>query len=55
MAVLISDVWHSTVIDFGCVTSRTLWIKAKFSKVVMGIDCDGRLSGLVSERERERE
>ena len=30
MAVL-NDVWHSAVIDFGCASSRMLWIK--FSRV----------------------
>ena len=28
-----NDVCHSAVVDFGCVSSRTLWIKYKFSKV----------------------
>ena len=27
------EVWHSAVIDFGCVSSRILWIKFKFSRV----------------------
>ena len=27
------DVHHSTMIDFGCVNSRILWIKFKFSRV----------------------
>ena len=27
VAVLLNDVWHSAVIDFGCVSSRILWIK----------------------------
>ena len=31
--VLLNDVWHSAVIDFGCVISRILWIKFKFSRV----------------------
>ena len=25
--------WHSAVIDFGCVSSRVLWVKFKFSMV----------------------
>ena len=28
-----NDVWHSAVIDFGCVSSRILWIKFNFSSV----------------------
>ena len=28
--VLLNDVWHSAVIDFGCVSTRILWIKFKF-------------------------
>ena len=31
--ILLNNVWHSTVIDFGCVNSRILWIKSKFSRV----------------------
>ena len=30
---LLSNVWHSAVIDFGCVSSRILWFKFKFSRV----------------------
>ena len=33
VAILLNDVWHSAVIDFGCVISRVLWIKFKFSRV----------------------
>ena len=33
VAVLMNDEWHSTVIDFGSVSSRTLWVKFKFSRV----------------------
>ena len=33
VAILLNDVWHSAVIDFGCVSSRILWIKFKFSRV----------------------
>ena len=25
VAILLNDVWHSGVIDFGCVSSRILW------------------------------
>ena len=31
VAILLNDVWHSAVVDFGCVRSRILWIKFKFS------------------------
>ena len=33
VAILLNDAWHSAVIDFGCVSSRILWIKFKFSRV----------------------
>ena len=33
MALLLNDVWHSAEIDFGCVSSRVLCIKFKFSRV----------------------
>ena len=33
MAVLKNGVWHSVVIDFGCISSRILWIKFKFSRI----------------------
>ena len=31
--ILLNDVWHSQVVDFGCVSSRILRIKLKFSRV----------------------
>ena len=33
VAILLNDMWHSIVVDFGCVSSRILWIKLKFSRV----------------------
>ena len=33
MAIILNDVWHSAVVDFGCVISRILWIKSKFYRV----------------------
>ena len=33
VAILLNDVWHSAVVDFGCVSSRTFLIKFKFSRV----------------------
>ena len=33
VAILLNNVWDSAVIDFGCVSSRILWIKFKFSRV----------------------
>ena len=33
VAILSNDVWYSAVVDFGCVSSRILWIKLKFSSV----------------------
>ena len=31
--ILLNDVWHSAVIDFGCVSSRIQWIKFKLLRV----------------------
>ena len=33
VAILLNDVWHSALVDFGCVSSRILWIKFRFSRV----------------------
>ena len=33
VTILLNDVWHSEVIDFGCVSSRILWIKFRFSRI----------------------
>ena len=33
VAILLNDVWHGAVEDFGCVSSRNLWIKFRFSRV----------------------
>ena len=33
VSVLLNDVWHSAVIDFGSVISQILWIKFKYSRV----------------------
>ena len=33
VVILWNDVWHSALIDFGCVSSRILFIKVKFSSV----------------------
>ena len=30
VAILLNNVWHSSVIDFGCVISRIFWTKFKF-------------------------
>ena len=30
VAVLMNNVWHRARIDFGCVSSRVLWVKFKF-------------------------
>ena len=46
VAVLMNDEWHSAVIDFGCVSSRILWIKFKFSRVkVCGMVGCGPIEG----------
>ena len=33
VAIQLNDVWHNAVIDFGCVSSKILWVKFKFSRV----------------------
>ena len=33
VAILLNDVCHSPVVDFGCDSSIMLWIKYKFSRV----------------------
>ena len=33
VTILLNDVWYSAVVNFGCVSSRILWIKFKFSRV----------------------
>ena len=30
VAVLMNDEWYNAVIDFGCISSRILWVKFKF-------------------------
>ena len=33
VAILLNYVWHSAMVDFGCASSKVLWIKFKFSRV----------------------
>ena len=33
MVVLMTDEWHNAVIGFGCVSSKILWVKFKFSRI----------------------
>ena len=55
VALMLSDVWHSAVVKFGCVSSRNLWIKFKFSRIKV---CVGVGYGLNEaegeEKDRER-
>ena len=37
VTVLLNDVWHSAVVKYGCVNSRNLWIKFKFSMVKVSV------------------
>ena len=49
VAVQLSDVWHSAMIDFECANSRVLWIKFEFSRVkvcVVELVKKGRDSGM---------
>ena len=53
VAVLLNDVWHSAMIDFGWVSSRILWIKFKLSRVkVIVVVGYGPNEGIGEERER---
>ena len=53
VAILLNDVWHNAVIDFGCFSSRILWIKCKFLrvKVCLVLKC-GPNEGDGKERDR---
>ena len=52
VVILLKDVWHSEVVKSGCVSSRILWIKFKFSsvKVYVVVGC-GPNEGDSEERE----
>ena len=55
VAILLNDMWHkhSGVIYFGCINSRILWIKFKFSRVkVCVVVRYGPNEGIGEERER---
>ena len=53
VAVLLNDVWHSAVIEFGCISFRTLWIKFKYSRVKVCVVVGyGPNEGIGEERER---
>ena len=53
VAILLSDVWHSAVIDFGCISFKILWIKFKFSRVKVYVVVGyGPSEGNVEERDR---
>ena len=53
MDILLNDMWHSAVMDIGCVSSRILWIKFKFSRVKVCVAVGyGPNEGDDKERER---
>ena len=53
MAILLNDVWHSAMIDFGCVSSRILWIKFRILKVKVCVVVEyGSNEGNAEEKER---
>ena len=54
VAFLINDeCWPTAVIVFGCVSSRILWVKLKFSRVkVCVVAVYGPIEGEVEERKR---
>ena len=33
VAVLLNNMWHSAVIKYGCVSSKIIWTKLKFSRI----------------------
>ena len=35
MAVLLNDVWYNGVVEFGCISSRILWIKVSRVKLLI--------------------
>ena len=35
MAIMMNDVGHNAVTDFGCVSCRSLWVKLTISRVKM--------------------
>ena len=35
VAILLNNVWHSAVVNFGTVRSRILWIKFKFQRLTI--------------------
>ena len=50
---MFSEKWHSAVIDFGCVSSKILWIKFKFSRVIVCVVVGyGSNEGDCEERDR---
>ena len=51
VAILLNDVWHSAVIDFGCVSSSILWIKFSRVKVCVVVGY-GSNEGIGEGRER---
>ena len=53
VAILLNDVWDSAAIDFGCVSSRILWINFKFTRVkVIVVVMYGPNEGGSEERDR---
>ena len=53
VAILLRDVWHTSLIDFGCVSSRILWVKYKFLRVKVRVVVRyGRNEGDGEEREK---
>ena len=53
MAILMNDMWHSAVNNFGWVICRTLWVKFKISRInVSKVVAYGPTKGDVEEREK---
>ena len=52
MTILLNNMWHSAVIDFGSISPRILWIKFKFSRVKVCVVVGYGPSEDVEERDR---
>ena len=50
--IFMNEMWHSAVTDFGSVSSRTLWINFKFSRVTV---CAEGVYGPTKQDSEERE
>ena len=53
MTTLLNNVWHRAVVECGCVSSRILWIRFKFSRIkICVVVMYGRNEGDSEERDK---